>query len=62
MNSNLVSAIIGFWRMGATMEEIKETTNVPPFYITEIINKHTEILSCKEMINILETASNKNKK
>jgi len=40
MNSNLVSAIIGFWRMGATIEEIISLTLLSKDKIEEVIDSY----------------------
>ena len=37
---NVISAIIGYWRMGATVNEIYQLTDVAPVRIKMIISKY----------------------
>lgn len=37
---HIISAIIGFWRMGATFEQINDVTSIPISIIKEIIAQH----------------------
>ena len=40
ITEQIISAIIGFWRMGASLTEIKEVTEVPISVIIKIINDY----------------------
>lgn len=37
---NVISAIIGYWRMGATVNEIYQITGIAPIRIKIIISKY----------------------
>lgn len=50
MNSNLVSAIIGFWRMGATIEEIIGITLISKDEIQGVITDYRIMLSYNNLI------------
>jgi hypothetical protein len=58
MEANIVSAIIGFWRMGANVYEIEGITGVSELAIRNVIKEHKEISDYKEMLG--KVRGNKN--
>ena len=55
MESNIISSIIGFWRMGATIEEIIGVTLLSKDKIDEVIKDYGHKRFCQIMINKIET-------
>lgn len=43
MDKNIKSAIIGYWRQGATLDEIKALTGVSKWDIAEIIAAYAQL-------------------
>jgi DNA/RNA endonuclease YhcR with UshA esterase domain len=39
-SEHVISAIIGFWRMGATLTEMSDETSIPVSVIIKIISRH----------------------
>jgi len=60
MESNVISSIIGFWRMGADIYQIEGITGVHPNNINSCIKKHKEINDYKEFLEKLKTIKKTN--
>jgi len=58
MESNIISAIIGFWRIGADMYQIEGVTGVNQLGIQQIIDSYEETVEYKSFLERVKRIKN----